>query len=285
MLTKLLNKWIVLSFTIIFWGIAFTAIKYSMVFLNPFELASLRFVIADAFFLVSIAIRGSKVEIRDMPAIFLLGLFGVTIYHVFLNAGEIHVTSGIASLIIATAPIFVLILSWIFLGERITSLKVMGVLIAFAGVAALSKPESGGNPLGILLIFISSLSAAAYTVLGKRLMNRYDSFTLTSFAMLLGSIPIIYFSIPGVEVILAKPDVGLILSVTFLGIFSTYLGYLGWYYFLEREEASRASVFLLAIPFVALISGAVMLNETITLLTIAGGLAVVIGILLVLKAR
>jgi drug/metabolite transporter (DMT)-like permease len=278
-----MSKWLVLGFTIIFWGLAFAAIKYSMVFLNPFELASLRFLIADVFFLLSLAARRCSLEKRDLPPIFLLGLFGVTIYHVFLNAGEIYVTSGVASLIIATAPIFVLILSWIFLGERITKGKVIGVLIAFGGVAALSKPESGGSPVGMILVFISALSAAGYTVLGKKLMQRYDFFALTSYAMLFGSIPILYFSVPGLGKILAIMDPGLIYSVVFLGVFSTYLGYLGWYYFLEREEASRASVFLLTIPFVALIAGAVMLNESITLLTIAGGIAVIFGILLVLR--
>ena len=281
----MLNKWVVLAFTIIFWGLAFTAIKYAMRFLNPFELASLRFAVADIFFALSIVLRKAKVEKAELPSIFLLGLFGVTIYHVFLNAGEIHVTSGVASLIIATAPIFVLILSWMFLDEKITPLKVLGVLVAFAGVAALSKPESGGNPIGILFVFTSALSAAAYTVFGKRLMDRYDFLTLTSFAMIFGSLPILYFSIPGAEKILETMDTGLILSVIFLGIFSTYLGYLGWYYFLEREEASRASVFLLAIPFVSLASGFVMLKESITILTLVGGFAVILGILLVLKAK
>jgi drug/metabolite transporter (DMT)-like permease len=278
-----MSKWLVLGFTIIFWGLAFAAIKYSMVFLDPFELASLRFLIADVFFLLSLIAKGSNLERRDLPSIFLLGLFGVTIYHLFLNAGEIYVTSGIASLIIATAPIFVLILSWIFLEERITKGKVAGILIAFCGVAVLSKPESGGDPVGIVLVFISALAAAGYTVLGKKLMGRYDFLTLTGYAMLLGSIPILYFSVPGVKKVLTVMDPGLILSVLFLGIFSTYLGYLGWYYFLEREEASRASVFLLTIPFVALIAGSIILNESITALTVAGGVAVTLGILLVLR--
>ena len=289
----MLNKWLVLAFTIIFWGLAFTAIKYSVSFLNPYELASLRFLIADVFFLISLVAREAResresresVKREDIPVIFILGLLGVAIYHIFLNAGEIYITSGVASLIISTAPIFVLILSWLFLKEKITKMKVLGICIAFFGVALLSKPESGGSFFGVFLVFISSLSAAGYTVLGKKLMQRYDSLTLPSWAMLLGSIPILYFSIPGIEKILVYPNLNLILSVVFLGVFSTYLGYLGWYYFLEREEASRASVFLLAIPFVAIVSGALLLDESITALTITGGIAVIFGILLVIKSK
>ncbi|RLI80035.1 EamA/RhaT family transporter, partial [Archaeoglobales archaeon] len=87
--------------------------------------------------------------------------------------------------------------------------------------------------------------------------------------------PAFPFSISAAKKILFYQDLGLILSVLFLGIFSTYLGYLGWYYFLEREEASKASVFLLAIPFVSIIAGVFLLKESITALTILGGMAVI----------
>ncbi len=281
----MLNKWIVLLFTILFWGLAFTAIKYSVNYLDPIELASLRFAVADLFFIGSIVMGGFRIKRKDLPAVFVLGMFGVAIYHVFLNAGEIYISSGVASLIIATAPIFVLIFSFMFLNEKVTRMKILGVLIAFAGVALLSKPESGGNLLGAIFVFISAVSAAAYTVLGKKLMSEYDSVTLTNGAVVLGSLPILIFSFSGVKKILFYQDLGLTFSVLFLGIFSTYLGYLGWYYFLEREEASRASVFLLAIPFVSLMAGALLLKESITTLTILGGMAVIIGILLVIREQ
>ncbi len=284
-LSRLFNKWTVLTSTILFWGLAFTAIKYSVNYLSPVELAALRFAIADLLFLMGIVLTGIKVSKGDLPVVFALGIFGVVIYHTALNAGEIYISSGVASLIISTAPIFVLLFSWAFLKERITKLKVLGTLIAFAGVAALSKPEAGnGDVTGILLVLLSAISAAAYTVLGKRLMGKYDSVTLTSYAMLLGSVPLLAFALPAARKVLDAADPGLLTSVLFLGVFSTYLGYQGWYYFLQREEASRASVFLLAIPLVALLAGALLLNEAITPLTVLGGIAVVLGIVLVIKS-
>lgn len=288
-----LKKWSVLAATIVFWGLAFTAIKYSIRYLNPFELASLRFAIADIFFFAGIVgglflskrsgerTKNETVNIRDIPSFFILGFFGVTVYHVCLNTGEITVNSGIASLIISTAPIFVLIFSRLFLKERITGLKIAGVVIAFTGVAVLSNPEKG-NIEGILLIFASSISAAIYTVLGKSLMHSYKPVTLTNYAMLLGSIPLLVF-LPNALMKTFNAGSHLIWSVIFLGVFSTYLGYQGWYYFLEKEEASRASVFLLAIPFVSVIAGAVLLGESVMPLTAVGGLAIVVGIFLVLR--
>ncbi|RLI76777.1 EamA/RhaT family transporter [Archaeoglobales archaeon] len=276
-----LFKWIVLALTILFWGLAFTAIKYSVIYLNPIELAAMRFVVADIFFALNILLSSLKINKKDLPLLFVLGLFGVTIYHVCLNTGEIYISSGVASLIISTAPIFVLLFSWMFLNETITKGKVLGILIAFLGVAMLSEPKTG-NIVGILLVFVSAIAAAVYTVLGKKLMDKYDSVTLTNYAMVLGSTPL-FFVIDFTAFTALVLNLNLMLAVFFLGLFSTYLGYQGWYYFLEMEEASKASVFLLTIPFVSLIAGAILLNEAITLNTVIGGLAVVLGIVLTLK--
>ncbi len=278
-----MRRWVVLILTIIFWGLAFTAIKYSVLFISPLSVAALRFGIADLLFAVNILFR-RRIEWRDIPKVFLLGLFGVTIYHISLNTGEIYVSSGVASIIIALAPIFVLILSWAFLKEEITPAKVMGTLIAFVGVAIISEPSSA-NLYGIALVLISTIAAAIYTTFGKSLMSKYDSITLTSNAMILGSVPLYPFLLISFSELLSAGDTALLASVAFLGIFSTYLGYLGWYYFLETEEASRASVFLLAIPVVSLLAGYFLLNETLTIRTFVGSATVIVGIYLVLRKK
>lgn len=75
-----LFKWIVLALTILFWGLAFTAIKYSVIYLNPIQLAAMRFVVADIFFALNILLSSLKINKKDLPLLFVLGLFGVTIY-------------------------------------------------------------------------------------------------------------------------------------------------------------------------------------------------------------
>ncbi len=282
-IARVINKWTVLILTILFWGLAFSAIKYSVQTLTPVELAGLRFFVADLFFMGTIFIGNFKLRLRDYPMVFILGLFGVTIYHVFLNLGEIYVTSGVASLLIATSPIFVLFLSRLFLSETITSRKLTGILMAFLGVAVLSEPEFNVKAAGVIFVLLSSISASIYTVMGKRLMRRYNYAILTNYAIIFGSLPLMPFVPSALSRLVTTGDVILGFSVVFLGIFSTYLGYLGWYYFLEREEASRASVFLLAIPLVAIIAGVILLGETIDIMTLLGGIAIIGGIALVLR--
>lgn len=277
-------KWVVLFFTILFWGLAFTAIKYAVRSLTPYELAFLRFLVADVLFAATILYGRYRVGREDLPKITLIGIFGVAVYHISLNAGEIYIPSGVASLIIAMSPVFVLILSAALLGERITSAKVLGILVALFGVYLLSHPESGGDVLGIALVLIATLSAGIYTVGGKMLLKRYSPQVLTAYAMILGSIPLIPF-LPASLAKVAEVDTLTVLSVIFLGVFSTYFSYQGWYYFLNREEASKASVFLQAIPVVSILAGYLLLGEEITLMTVFGGFLIILGILMVVRSK
>ncbi len=275
-------KWTVLFLTVIFWGLAFTAIKYAVNFFTPYELAFLRFLVADLLFIPTILIKGYRIEKRDVWKIFILGIFGVTIYHVALNAGETMVSSGVASLVIATAPVFVLLFSYLFLDERITLRKVAGIILALSGVYFLSDPESGGDVMGIAIVFISTLSAGIYTVGGKIMMKKYSPQILTAYAMVLGTVPLTIYSASSFSKMLSV-DIIPALSVIFLGIFPTYISYQGWYYFLSKEEASRASVFLQTIPLVSIIAGVMLLGEPVTLYTLSGGFLIISGVLMVLK--
>ena len=276
-----MKKWIILTSTIIFWGLAFTAIKYSVKYLSPISVASLRFAIANVLFAL-LVIKGKRIRWDDLSKVFALGIFGVSVYHIFLNLGEVYISSGVASVVIALAPIFVLFLSAIFLKEKITYGKIFGIILAFAGVAVISDP-SYDNICGIALVMVSTIAAAIYTTFGKSLLSKYDPVTLTSNAMILGAIPLYPF-LPE-SILSLQGDPGLIASIVFLGIFSTFLGYLGWYYFLEKEEASRASVFLLTIPVVSLLAGGVLLSEPLTIKTLAGSGLVLLGIYIVLRKR
>lgn len=148
---------------------------------------------------------------------FILGLFGVTIYHISLNTGEMYISSGVASLIIAISPIFVLFFSWMYLNEKINRWKVFGTLIAFSGIALTSEP-SYANIFGIMLTLISAIASSVYITLGKKLMEKYDPLTLTSNAMLLGSIPLIFFLPSSVMEILNVSEIYLVTSIIFLGI-------------------------------------------------------------------
>lgn len=106
--------------TLLPWASAFAAIRAGLTAYAPGTLALLRFLVASTVLgIYALATRMRLPALRDLPAMLLMGLVGITLYHVPLNYGEVTVTAGAASLLIASAPTFTALLATAFLGERL----------------------------------------------------------------------------------------------------------------------------------------------------------------------
>lgn len=131
--------------TLLFWASAFAAIRAGLEGLEPGHLVLLRFLVAGALLLLYALLRGLPPPRReDLPRLFLLGFLGITVYHTALVYGELTVSAGAASLLIATGPVFTALLSYFLLGERLRPLGVFGFALAFFGALVLALGEGGG---------------------------------------------------------------------------------------------------------------------------------------------
>ncbi|MEA2088195.1 MAG: DMT family transporter, partial [Candidatus Caldatribacteriota bacterium] len=120
-----------ITFTLIFWASAFAGIRVGLKAYSPGNLVLLRFLTASIVLLVyAIITRMPLPERKDLPAIFFLGFIGITVYHLALTYGELKVTAGSASLLIASAPIFTAILAMFILKEKIKIWGWIGILIS-----------------------------------------------------------------------------------------------------------------------------------------------------------
>ena len=275
--------------TVIFWGLAFVFIKLSLRELSPANLTLLRFYLAGPLFIIT-ALVGWRTFIQLRPVDWVLclivGVCGSGIYHFFLNYGAQFTTSSTASLIIALNPILLVVFSIIFLKEPFTWLKGLGVLTAFLGVIIiilLGQPQVDlkfGYFLAIAAIFISTLTSVVYSLLGKYLLRRFNAIILTSLAMSLGSLTLAPFINRGFISQVSTLSVNGWIAVSFLAILSTYLSYITWYWGLKRTDASRAIVYYYLIPIFALIGGRILLDETITLFLILGGILTISGVIM-----
>ncbi|MFP3945948.1 MAG: DMT family transporter [Archaeoglobaceae archaeon] len=277
-----------LTATILGWGWAFMNIKIALNELDPITLTILRFIVADTLFIPYIIYRKDSLLRRgDIPFVFVLGFGGVAIYHLCLNFGEVYIPSGVASLIIATAPVYIFISSIFLLGERLLKTRVMGTVLALTGVTFIivsgDTSYEIGNYIGALAVLISALSATFYTVYGKSIftLNRYSPSILTAYSITLGTIPLFLLLTPSRVEQVASISPETWASVLFLGICSTFIAYQGWYYALNKLDASRAAVFLQAIPVVAVTSGVVFLDEPINSFFAIGAVMVIVGVYVV----
>lgn len=186
--------------TVIYAGGYFVARLVMPVYIKPFGLILIRASGAVAFFwFVGLFFKSEKVTRRDLAKLFLCAVFGVAINQLCFFYGLSLTTPVSASIIMPTSLIVVLILSVVFLGERITLLKVAGVIVGMLGVVLLicfTKRDAvvATNPsLGDFMVFVNASSYAVYLVLAKGLMQRYSALTITKYLFLFGLLLVIPF--------------------------------------------------------------------------------------------
>lgn len=275
---------------VVVWALAFPFIKIGLEELSFINLTIMRFFVV-CLILPFILIFGkksiSKLHRKDVFPIFLLGFFGVMVYHLGLNYGEQFISPAAASLIIATIPVQIVILAIVFLKEKISKLKALGVIIAMSGVIVISiwgKTESNLKVeyiFGAIAVLIAALMGALYTVSGKKLLDRYTGLSLTVYAMLLGSIGLIPFLRYSLIEQVSNMSINGWFAVIFLGVFSTIIGYVIWYVALEKSTASEISFFLYVIPVFSTIFSYILFKEEITLMFVLGGFLVIAGLAIV----
>ena len=294
--SSLVEKYFVLvvGLPVFFWACAFPLIKIGLKELSPVNLAILRLFIASVIFLLLLLTqkkRFSPFHKRDSFTLFLLGFVGISVYHLTLNYGEQFVSAGAASLIIATIPIFVVILAFIFLSERVVGRILLGILVALVGVVVISL---WGNPgasieidyiFGALSVVVAAFVGAVYTISGKKLLDRYNPLSLTAYAFLLGNLGLIVFISPSFFEEVFTLSLTTWAAVLFLACFPTVIAYSLWYVALEVKKASEISVFLYATPVISTLLSVFFIGETITIYYILGGFLVLIGLYVVNKQR
>ncbi|MBU0497013.1 MAG: DMT family transporter [Candidatus Thermoplasmatota archaeon] len=284
----------VIVLPIIFWAFAFPFIKLGLAELSPINLAILRLFIACLIFMGIKIIKPrlfSPVKRADIPALILLGFFGIVVYHLGLNYGEQFISPGAASLIIATIPIFVVLLAAVFLKEHITKIMVGGIVLSLSGVVIISLLGTAHATLEVSYLFaaftvlVASIMGAIYTIVGKKMMNRYSPFSLTAYVFLFGCLGLIPFLSKSLFEQISHLSTQGWFVIIFLGVFPTVISYVFWYVALEIRTASELSTYLYAIPVISSIISYFIFQDAITIYFIGGGLLVILGLYIVNQSR
>ena len=266
-----------------FWASAFPAVRYSLQYYSPEALMLFRFLIASAVLFGYCAIkRIPPPEKRDLPLFLVSGFVGIFLYMWAFNTGTSFVPAGISSFIIASAPIFTLILSIVFLKEKSSFLIWLGVLISFIGIAIISfsQAESMQLNIGIFLLLAASLLTSIFTIIQKRLLLKYTAIQCAAYSV---GFATLFMCIFFPALLREFPHVPLFanLVMVYLGVFPAAVAYFLWSFALSRAEKTiYVTSFLYLAPFLASIIAFFWLGETISILALFGGVVIILGMVL-----
>lgn len=279
-------------FAVVVWGGTFIATKIALQEVSPATIVWLRFA-------MGLVVLGTAVYARKQFALpeknewfyfALLGFLGVT-FHQWLQATGLQTAKATTTAwIVATTPVFIAILGWLALKEKLGWVQISGIVVAALGVLlVVSKGNisalftGGEGTFGDFLILISALNWAVYTILSRKELAKHPAARMMFFVMLLGwlltNIWIFGFG-PGLSEIknLTSSGWGAILV---LGIFGSGLAYIAFYDALQALPASQLGAFFNIEPLVTAVLASVMIGEAITVISLIGGAIIIFGVWLV----
>ena len=277
------------TMSISFWGISFVSTKAVLDTLDPYTLLVLRFAIGAMFLLMLLLLKGYRLTIplKYIPHLIILGVLGVFIHQVIQATALLTIDASSAGWMISFSPVFTVILSMMFLHEKMTFPKALGMIIAITGVLMVTTARSGQSigfavNIGYILMILSTLNWAVYSVLLKKLRIELPSLVITFYMSLLGFSLTIPFLIRnrGWEGISLLSNVEWA-HLMFLGVFVSGIAYWYWAKALEVLDASKVSMFLYLEPVTTLIAAILLLHEKIFFISILGGVIIIIGVVIV----
>ncbi len=272
----------------VFWGGTFIAGRVVARDVQPFSAAFTRFVIASALLLLlTWRVEGRLPGIKRgyIIPIILLGMTGVFGYNAFFFKGLSTVSAGRASVIVATNPVFITILSAFLFKEKLTLIQAAGILMSVTGALVVisrgdpSQVLTGGLGWGELFIFGCVVSWVAYSLIGKVVMAELTPLIAVAYSAVVGTLALFLPAyLEGATQDFVHYSAWSWLGLIYLALFGTVLAF-QWYYQGIRELGpTKASIFINFVPISAVALAFVTLGEPITPSLLAGALLVSAGV-------
>ena len=293
------GAWAILIFSNVLFAGSYAAGKIALSEVSPIMLNALRFTMAACCMLPFVVAGRRKLAFprRMLPKVVLLILIGFVINKLVEFVGLNLTTASDTALLISTESIFTALLSWLILRERFSRLAALSLVVGFLGVYLIIErgfiphwdTATGGisaRILGDLLVILALVFESCYTITGKSLLDRYPPLLITG-ASIIGSL-VFWLPAGGEEVLrVGWPQLSLAgwLSILYMAIAVTVIGYFLWFQALTVVEASSAAPFLFIQPLLGALLAVLLLGEQLTWATLAGGALILVSVYLVSRRR
>ncbi len=280
----------------VIWGLSFVAARLVLSTLTPILLATIRFSIASLIFM-PIIIRehrnGYTIMLRDLGELALLGFLSISIYFLLQYTGVKYAGAGVSALlVVGLIPILTGLTSTVILKERFRVSRALGTGLGLLGVVLITVPGLIIGEvdwffyIGVACLLINAVCWALYSTLSRRLMNRIAKPSLvTAYVTILGTLALLPISISSEWSLIGALKTGQWMSILYLSVVCSGLGYFLWNFALLKVEAVKVAVWLYLEPVAAFIGEAIIFGILPNTATLFGGGAIIVGAFLTSRSK
>jgi drug/metabolite transporter (DMT)-like permease len=271
------------------WGGAWPTGKLAVEEVSPAAVATVRFALSTALLWLwarALSTRTPRMTRADLPMVLVLGVTAIAGYNLlFLYGLSLAPASDGAIIVPGLAPLMTALLAVPLLGERLGGRLAVGLVTGVAGLVLVVDPGGGlgsERVLGDLLFLAGAFVWGVYSVVGKPATARFGAVGATLYATAAGTAMLVPFAfLEGGWGDLADADAAALISILYLAVFATVLGFVLFYEGVRRLGPSSAMSFALLVPVFGVLSSVIVLDERLGLATIVGGIVVLAGLWLV----
>ena len=275
------------------WGSTYLGIRVMVETVPPMLGAGARFVTAGAVLLVALAARRGPAAIRPTAPQALSALAVGTLLmgaNAIISVAELHVPSGLAALLVASVPLWVILLRTLA-RERVARPTIAAVAIGFAGVALLVRPgaQSGdATVLGLLTVLVGAVMWASGSFASTRVRLPADPLLSTGWQMLFGGLASLAAGFARGEAGTLDPaafSTRSIVALTYLVVFGSWVAFTAYAWLLQNAPISRVATYAFVNPVIAIALGALVLGEVVTPITVVAAAIIVASVALVVRVE
>ena len=279
------KEWGLLVLISLAWGLSFFFIEIALRELGSFTVVFYRIGLAAVIVTAVMYAGGWRLpaDILSWRRFFILGTFNNFVPFALISWGQIHIDSGLASVLNATTPMFSLVMAhYLTLDERMTKSRVAGILLGITGIAILVGPEAlygvSSNALGQIAILGAALSYASGGIYARQLneMPVMVAMSGTLLAATLMSVPaVLMFEYP-LKISMQVPTIGALLGMSVLG---TAFAYMLYFHVIRAVGATNTMLVTFLVPVTAIFMGVFVLNESLSGHAVLGMFVIFTGLI------
>ncbi|WDM20690.1 DMT family transporter [Paenibacillus polymyxa] len=278
------KRMMMIALLVVLWGISWPIYKVALEFTPPLLFAGLRTLLGGLLLGVILVPRWNRIRWKENWRVYAIsGIFNVVLFYGLQTVGLMYVPSGLFSVLVYLQPVLVGIFAWMWLGETMSRLKVIGLVIGFLGVAAVSVGGFSGHVAvaGVIIAIITAVSWALGTVYVKKVNQRVDSLWLVAFQCTLGGIVLTGAGTvmeSWSDIVWNVPYVSGLIFGTVLGISLSWLLY---FTLVNSGDASKVASYTFLVPVISVFVSSLVLGEAITAFLLIGLILIGLSIYLV----